>query len=130
MGNLLSLDSWLRDSDDVIRELPGVYEPVDDLLVGGKNTHHLAERFWVLLESCREGGMKLASNKVQFGRQISFARYMIKGLTVYAEPKKVEAITKYPEPANLKKLRDWFELCNQLSHSVVGLAGKGIQMKK
>ena len=105
MGNRLSSHSWLRASDKVIRGLDGVYKLVDDLLIGSRNYMELAERLRELLKRCRKAGMTLASNKVLVGEKVAFAGYIIDGSTVYADPKKVEAITMFPLPTCLKELR-------------------------
>ena len=67
--------------------------------------------------------MTLACNKVQVGEKVAFTGDIIDRQTQYADPKKVEAITKFPRPTNLKELRGWMVMCNQLNHYVPGLAG-------
>ena len=54
---------------------------------------------------------------------------MVKGATVYADPTKVAAITKYPDPTKLRELRGWFGLTNQMQDHVPGLAGKQKKMR-
>ena len=49
--------------------------------------------------------MTLASNKVQVGKKVSLTGYIIDGSTQYADPKKLEAVTKFPRLKCLKKLR-------------------------
>ena len=98
MGNQLSSDSWLRASDEVINGLKGLYKLVDDLLIGGKDYNQLVERLGKLLARCRQTGMTLASYKVQVGERVQFPGYITDRQKQYADPKKVEAITKYPRP--------------------------------
>ena len=124
MGSKLLRDTWLRASDKIISGLPGVYKLVDDLLVGGKDYVELASRVSALLERCRGAGITLSSNKVQCGSRVTFAGYVVEGTTVFADPRKVKVITKFPEPTNMKELRGWFGLTNQLQHYVPNLAGK------
>ena len=57
------------------------------------------------MNSCRESRMTLASNKVQVGKKVASAGYIIDGTKVYADPKKVESITMFPQPKCLNKLR-------------------------
>ena len=76
------------------------------------------------------GGHELASNKVQVGSRVSFAGYIIDGNTQYPDPKKVEAVTKFPLPTTQKELRGWMGLCNQLNHYVPGLAGEQAEFRK
>ena len=52
------------------------------------------------------------------------------GNTEYPEPKKVEAVTKFPLPTTHRELGGWYGLCNQLNHYVPGLAGKQAEFSK
>ena len=78
---------------------------------------------------CDAADMTLSSNKVQIGRRVTFAGYVVKGATVYADPAKVAAITKYPDQTKLRELRGLFGLTNQMQDYVPGLAGKQKKMK-
>ena len=100
----------------MIKGLHGVFKLMDDMLMGGKDYTQLAERLEALLNRCREAGMTLASNKVQVASWVSFTGYIIDGTTQYPDPKKVEAVTKFPLPNTQKELRGWMGLGNQLNH--------------
>ena len=95
-----------------------------------KDYTQLAERVEALLKRCREAGMTLVSNKVQGKTKVSIAGYLIEGNTQYPDPKKVEAVTKFPLPTTQKELRGWMGLCNQLNHCVPGLAGEQAEFRK
>ena len=73
-----------------------MYKLINDLLMGGRNYAELVERLGMLLKRYREAGMTLAINKVKVGKKVSFAGYIINGTRVYADPKKVEVITNFP----------------------------------
>ena len=90
----------------------------------------MAERVEALLKRCQEAVMTLASNKVQVGTKVSFAGYIIEGNTKYPNPKKVEAVTKFPLPTTQKELRGWIGLCNQLNHYVPGIAVEQAEFRK
>ena len=64
------------------------------------------------------------------GTRVSFAGYIIEGTTEYPNPKKVEAVTKFPMPTTEKELRGWMGLCNQWNHYVPGLAGEQAEFRK
>ena len=130
MGNRLSSDTRLKASDEVIEGLDGVFKLVDDLLIGGRDYIQLAERVEALLKRCQDAGMTLASNKVQVGSRVSFAGYIIDGNTQYPDPKKVGAVTSFPLPTTQRELRGWMGLCNQLNHSVPGLAVEQAEFRK
>ena len=55
MGNRLFSDSWLKARNEVIKGLPGVFQLVDDLLIGGCHYEQLVEMVGALLEVL-EGG--------------------------------------------------------------------------
>ena len=124
MGNKLSSNTWLRASDEVTNGLQGVFKLVDDFLVGAPDYDELARRMEALLARCDAADMTLLSNKVKMGPRVTFAGYVVEGATIYADPAKVEAITRYPEPTKLRELRGWFGLTNQMQNYVPGLAGK------
>ena len=102
---------------------------MDDMHIGGCGYAQLAERLEALLKRCQEAGMTLASNKVQVGRRVSFAGYIIEG-TQYQDPMKVEAVTKFPIQTTQKELRGWMGLYNQLNHYVPGLAGEQAEFRE
>ena len=113
IDNRLSSDTWLKGSDEVIVGLDGVYKLVDDFLIGGHDYTQFAERVDPLLKKCQEARMTLVSNKVQVGRKVSFAGYIIDWNTQYPNPKMVEAVTQFPLPTEQMELRGWMGLCNQ-----------------
>ena len=132
MGNRLSNDTWLKGSNEVIKNLDGVFKLVDELIIGGKDYAQLAERLEALLIRCRAAGMTLTRNKVQVGSRASFAGYIIDCTTQYPDPKKVEAVrgVRFPLPSNQKELRGWMGLYNQLNHYVPVLAGEQAEFRK
>ena len=69
MCNHLSSDTWLRASDKVIEGLDGVFKLVDDLLIGGWDYIHLAERVEALLNRCQSAGMTRASNRFRWAAE-------------------------------------------------------------
>ena len=93
-------------------------------MIGATDYEELARRLEALLVRCNAADMTLSSNKVQVGKRVTFAGYVIDEATVYADRAKVEAITRYPEPTKLKELRGWFSLTNETQNYVPGLAGK------
>ena len=128
MGNRLSSDTWLRASQEVIKNLDGVFKLVDNFIIVVKKYAQLAERLEALLIRCRAAHMTLASNKVQVGSTVSFAGFIIDGTTQYPDPKKVETVTRWP--SNQKDLRGWIGLCHQLNYYVPGLAGEQAEFGK
>ena len=130
MGNRLSSNTWLKPSNAVTENLDGVFKLVDDMLIGAKDYTQLAERLEALLKRCKDAGMTLASNKVQVGSKVIFAGYIIDGTTQYPDPRKVDAVTKFPLPTTQKELRGWMGLCNQLNHYCPGLAEEQSEFRK
>ena len=107
ISNLLSSNTWLKASNQVTAEMPGVFKLVDDLLIGGRDYAQLAERVEGLLKRYQEMGMTLASNKVQVSTKVSFAGYVIDGNTQYPNPKKVEVVKQFTLATTQRELRGW-----------------------
>ena len=105
VGNKLSRNTWLRASNEVTNGFLGVLKLVDDILIGAPDYKELAMRMEALLARGNTLDMTLSSNKVQVGPRVTFDGYVVGVATVYADPAKVEAITKYPEPTKLRELR-------------------------
>ena len=97
MGTRLSLDSWFRASNEVIESLPGVFKLVGDLLIGRRDHAKLAERVERLLQRCQDVGIILASNKIQVGKKVSFAGYIMDGSAQYRDPMKVDGSHQDPQ---------------------------------
>ena len=70
MGNQLSRETWLKASNEVTKNLDGVFKLVDNLLIGGWDCAQLAERLEAFLARCQKAGMTHASNKVQLGSKV------------------------------------------------------------
>ena len=70
MGNQLSRDTWIKASNEVTKNLDGVFKLVDNLLIGGRDCAQLAERLEAFLARCQKAGMTIASKKVQVGSKV------------------------------------------------------------
>ena len=124
MGNWQFSHTWLKVSD---KGLDGLFTLVDNLLIDGRDYVQLAERVEALLKRCQKVRKTLASNKVQVGSKVSFAGYIIIGNTQYPDPKKVEAVTKFPLPTTQRELRGWMQLAKPLC---IGLGGEHAELRK
>ena len=117
MGNWQFSHTWFKVSD---KGLDGLFTLVDNLLIDGRDYVQLAKRVEALLKRCQKVRKTLASNKVQVGSKVSFAGYIIIGNTQYPDPKKVEAVTKFPLPTTQRELRGWMQPAKPLC---IGLGG-------
>lgn len=110
--------------------LEGVCKLVDDFLIGVADYTQLAEiEAREAIIRVQRGWDDVDQQQGAVGEKVSFAGYIIDRETQYADPKKVEAITKFPLPTCLKELRGWMGMCNQLNHYVPGLAGEQVTFR-
>ena len=122
MGSSSSSDEWCRRSDDAIRGLKGVNKLVDDILVVGDSLETLEKRLVEVLDRCRHAGISLSKRKFEIGKRIGFAGYNLSAEGVTPDVKKLTAISQFPTPTDVTKLRSFLGLANQLIHFVPDLA--------
>jgi len=67
------------------------------------------------MQRCREHKITLSSKKFVIGQDVSYVGVRITKDGTRPDPKKVEAITNFPTPANKTDLRSFFGLTNQLA---------------
>ena len=122
MGSCASSDEWCRRSDDAIRGTDGTSKLVDDILVVARTQEELEERLRVVLQKCRKAGITLSKRKFEVGESIEFGGYKISRKGIRPDKRKLEAITAFPRPSNISKLRGFLGLSNQLINFIPDLA--------
>lgn len=131
-----ALESFLQQLDQCLEGLKGVYKIADDFLINGQgdtDEKHVLDHDQNqknLLEHCKARIIKL-NKKFQFkSSAVSFIGHVITKNGLKADPKKVEAVIKMEQPANVtavqrfiglvkylsKFLHDLSELCEPLRH--------------
>ena len=122
MGLNASGDEFCQATDTIIAGLEGITKLVDDLLIQAPDEVTLYKRVRALLERAREHGMTLSKEKIQWGRRVKFAGFLVTDEGVKPDPEKVEKIKKWPAPKNIHELRSFLGLANQFGSFMPDLA--------
>ena len=84
---------------------------LDDILVVGRTLEeHVFNLSWVL-DRLREANLRLKPSKCYIARrEVEYLGHIVSHRGITADPKKIEAVQKYPVPADLKSLRSFLGL--------------------
>ena len=116
-GFIGSGDGYTDRYDRIIADTPRKTKCVDDTALWDDE---LEEHWWRIidhLELLGRSGITLNPEKLQFcQREIDFAGFRVTETEVKPLPKYLNAIKEFPRPQNIKDVRAWFGLINQVSH--------------
>jgi hypothetical protein len=77
------------------------------------------------LSTCREHGITLGREKLKFAvNRAEFAGCIVSDQGISADPNKVKAIADFPRPTNIRELRSFLGLVNQLGEFSAEIASK------
>ena len=122
-GATCSVDLFNRITDEVVAGIPNCLKLIDDILFHGPTIDSVLENFTVLLDRCRVRGFTLHPNKLAFGNRLKFAGYVVSDQGLEIDPKKVEAVRKYPKPANVTDMKSFIGLATQFQEACPFLMG-------
>ena len=84
--------------------IPGLFKPVDDILIQGCTKKELIDRVEDIFRHCLENQITLSNCKHQVGQNVKFSGHVITDQGTKPDPDTVAAIKDYPEPDNLTNL--------------------------
>ena len=85
---------------------------LDDLIVFGKTLEEHEERLLKVLDRLEEVGLKLSLDKCQFCQpRVTYVGHIVSAEGISTDPGKVEAVTTWPRPTDLKSLRSFLGFC-------------------
>ena len=85
---------------------------LDDLIVFGATLEEHEERLMKVLDRLEEVGLKLSMDKCQFCQpRVKYVGHIVSADGIATDPAKVEAVTKWPKPTDLKSLRSFLGFC-------------------
>ena len=114
MGFVSTGDSFSYRGDIAIDGLP-VAKVVDDMGMGKPTLKGLVDLVCQTLERCAKHGLTVSKQKSKLcAKSIKFVGYQISHNSIKADPKKLDAIAKFPVPENRTDLRSFMGLVNQL----------------
>ena len=106
--------TFQRFMDNILRELPFVYNYIDDLLIASKteqdHKEHLKQVFQIL------ANYKLSINMEKsffFKQQIKFLGHIITAQGLQTDPKKVQPILDFPQPTSKRSVKSFLGMINQ-----------------
>ena len=99
----------------------------DDYLGGGETEGDACDMLEQFLEVCEKEGITLSPKKFEWGgldQPIQWAGLVVQSGGARPDEKRIEAVKLFPQPDNVKSLRSWIALINQLGYHVEGLSAK------
>ena len=105
--------TFQRVMDTIFGEIPFVVVYCDDILVFSHNHVEHREHLRTVLRHLRENGLICRPDKCAFGlSSVEFLGHVVSGEGVRPRPSKVEAITRFPKPTNIKEVQEFLGLIN------------------
>ena len=103
---------------DITKDLNGILNIADDLLVYGSTIEEHDNNLKALLDRCRDVNLTLNPKKLRFkSDNVPFFGNIVTSKGIKPDPKKVEAIKSWPTPTNVKELQSFLGAINYLSNS-------------
>jgi len=105
---------WRRSK--ILQDLKGVVCLVDDILVYGANQAEHDTHLTAALQRIKQAGLTLSKDKCEFNNsKIKFLGQLVDHSGVHPDPDKVRAIRDMKAPTNIRELRQFLGMINQLS---------------
>ena len=130
MGLCSSSDEFCRRSDAILSGLTFILKIVDDVLVMANSVEQLLERLKLVLERCREAGIRVSKSKFTYGTSVKFAGFIFSKDGVLPDPDKTAAIRDFPAPTNITELRSFLGLAQQLGHFAPDLSHMASRLRQ
>ena len=116
MGLSLASDVFEQIIRDITKDLNGVLNIADDLLVYGSTIEEHDNNLKALLDRCRDVNLTLNPKKLRFkSNNVPFFCNIVTSKGIKPDPKKVEAIISWPTPTDVKELQSFLGAINYLS---------------
>ncbi|XP_062372262.1 retrovirus-related Pol polyprotein from transposon 412 isoform X1 [Sardina pilchardus] len=85
---------------------------LDDLIVFGATLEEHEERLFKVLDRLEEVGLKVSLDKCHFCQpRVKYVGHIVSADGISTDPSKVEAVTQWPQPTDLKSLRSFLGFC-------------------
>ena len=135
MGLCSTNDVFNQRTNVAFMSIPDLLKEIDDLLIAQPNGEIFLSRAEAVFKICRENRITLSRKKLQAGRRVLFAGYIVSDQGVEADPAKLASIREFKTPENITELKSFEGLCVQLTSFSPDLAHlmepfKGLRSKK
>ena len=105
--------------------LEGVECQIDDVLVHGETQQIRDERLQAVLKRLTESNIPLNLDKCEFIKsEVKVLGNIVRAIGVSPDPEKIEAIVNLPAPKNIREIRSFLGMVNQLLKFTEHLADK------
>lgn len=96
---------------------------LDDLIVFGRTLEEHEKRLLKVLDRLEEAGLKISLDKCQFCQsKVKYIGHIVSSSGISTDPAKVEAVTSWPQPTNLKTLRSFLGFCGYYRRFIANYA--------
>src|SRR5947207_14619674 len=86
---------------------------MDDIIVFSQSIEEHFEHLRLVFEKLRDNHMSIKKSKCDFLCQyVTYIGYIVSNKGIHTSPDKIEKVTKYPRPSNLKEVRGFLGLTN------------------
>lgn len=118
-------EHFQRTMQRILEGLEGVVCQMDDILVHGATIEEHDERLEAVLKRLEEANATLNPEKCLFAQEtVSFLGQLVGKNGIQADPAKVEAVNRMPQPTNVAEMRRFLGMVNQLGKYIPNLAEK------
>ena len=102
--------------NEILQNLKGVVCLVDDILIYGNTQEEHDTHLKAALQRIKEAGLTLSKDKCKFNQtHIKYLGQLIDMTGVHPDPDKVRSIQEMKAPTNIRELRQFLGMVNQLS---------------
>ena len=130
MGLALASDVFEIIIRDIIKDLKGVINIADDILIFGKDVKEHDENLVALLDKTLEVNLTLNPKKLKFKcTSVPFFGNVLTDQGIKPDPKKVETIKQWPVPQNVKDLQSFLGAVNFLGKFIQGLSSLRVSLQ-
>ena len=96
---------------------------MDDILIFARTFRELLERLGEVLEALGKANLRLQKRKCEFGMTVTtYLGHRIGSEGVAPDPAKVEAISNFPRPTNLRSVRRFLGMIGYYRHFILQFA--------
>ena len=106
--------TFQRLMDNVLRGLQGdkgIFVYIDDLIICSDTLEEHKHKFNLVMKRLREANLKLQLEKCEFLKnEVSYLGHVLSEKGLNPDPRKIEAVKLFPEPKNMKNVRQFLGL--------------------
>jgi hypothetical protein len=107
---------------------------IDDIIIFGSTVDEHLQRLTRVFDRLREAGLKLQPKKCHLVQErVKYLGHIVSAGGVQPDPEKLQAVTAYPIPVNVKQLRQFLGLTNyyrRFIHNYSEIAGPLFKLLK